>query len=102
MLIAGLALSCVVAVAQAVAQPVTASKHISKILSRGDGASEESAYKVKSVHEEYEILAALGLTPGKQSLVQKKKPYDVIEATDQRTGATREVWFDIGSFYPEF
>jgi hypothetical protein len=83
------------------AQSRTASKHIEEILSRGDGATKQTAYKVKSVREEYEILAALGLTPGTQSLVVDKKPYDVIEVTDPRTGANREIWFDISSFYPE-
>ena len=80
--------------------PVT-SKHIAKILAAADGASENSAYKVNSVHEEYEILAALRLSPKVQSLVVKQKPYDVIEAADE-TGATRKIWFDISSFYPEF
>jgi hypothetical protein len=84
------------------ALPNSQSKHITKILSRGDGRSEQTAYKVRSVRDEYEILEALGLKPGKQSLVIRKKPYDVLEATDPTTGATRELWFDISSFYPEF
>ena len=100
-LLIGLALTSAVAVGQPTLPSASVSKHIAKILSRGDGTSDQSAYKVKSVREEYQILAALGLTAGKQSLVIRKKPYDVIEASDPRTGATREVWFDIGSFYPE-
>lgn len=81
--------------------PVAVSKDVEKALSRADGESDRTAYKVKSVEEEYEILAALGLRPGSQSLVVGKKPYDVIQASDPRTGATRQVWFDISSFYPE-
>ena len=78
------------------------SKRLAKILAHSDGSTEQSVYKVKSVHEEYELLAALGLKPGKQSLIIKKKPYDVVKGIDERTGLTREVWFDISSFYPEF
>ena len=89
------------AAAQPESPPAGPSKHIAKVMAAADGATEQSAYKVKTVHDEYEILAALRLTPKVQSLVIKKKPYDVIEATDE-TGATRNVWFDIGSFYPEF
>jgi hypothetical protein len=81
--------------------PAGTSKHIAKILAAADGATEQSAYKVSSVHDEYQIIAALRLTPKVQSLVIKKKPYDVIEAADE-TGATRKIWFDISSFYPEF
>ncbi len=84
------------------AEQTAPSGRIAKILARSDGRSAETAYKVRSVREEYQVLAALGLEPGRQSLVVRKRPYDVIEATDARTGMKREVWFDIGSFYPEF
>jgi hypothetical protein len=88
--------------AQTSAQAPTPSKHIAKILSKGDGRSDQTAYRVGSVHEEYEVIAALGLTSEGQSLVVRKKPYDVLDAKDPRTGATHQVWFDISSFYPEF
>ena len=91
-----------VAVAQPAAPTANIPKNIAKVLSRGDGASEQTAYKVRSVQEEYQVLHALNLTPGKQSLVLKKKAYDVIEATDERTGVMHEVWFDISSFAPGF
>ena len=87
--------------ASAADQSASPSKHIAKILSATDGATQETAYKVSSVHEEYQVIAALKLTPKVQSLVVKNKPYDVIEAADE-TGATRKIWFDISSFYPEF
>ena len=92
------ALSC----STALAQPTASPERIAKILSRGDGISQQTAYKVKSVREEYQVVAALGLEPGSQSLVVNNKPYDVIEATDPRTGAKRDVWFDISSFYGAF
>ncbi|MGN6850241.1 MAG: DUF4919 domain-containing protein [Sphingomicrobium sp.] len=97
----GLALVISGAPVSAADQPAAISKHIAKILAATDGATEQTAYKVSSVHEEYEIVAALKLTPKIQSLVVKKKPFDVIEAADE-TGATRKIWFDISSFYPEF
>ena len=82
-------------------QNATPSKRIAKIIGRNDGRSADSAFKVRSVREEYEILAALGLEPGTQSLVATNKGnYDVIHAKDVRTGTQREVWFDIGSFFP--
>lgn len=90
----------------AVAQPSTTTssvpKHIAKILSRADGRSKETAYKVSSVQEEYQIMRALGLTIKLQALVEAKKPYDLFTAVDPATGAERDVWFDISSFYPEF
>jgi uncharacterized protein DUF4919 len=88
--------------AQTNAQAPAPSRHVAKILSKGDGRSEQTAYKVASVHDEYEVLAALGLTSDRQSLVIKKKPYDVLDAKDPRTGEVRQIWFDISSFYPEF
>ncbi len=90
-----------VTLAQPDPQAPTVSKHIAKILSRSDGLSERTAYRVSSVHDEYEVLKALGLTSDKQSLVQTRKPYDVLETKDPRTGALRVLWFDISSFYPE-
>ena len=92
--------------AAAVAQPSTTTtnvpQHIAKILSRADGHSKEMAYKVSSVQEEYQIMRALGLTIRLQALVEDKKPYDLFKAVDPATGAERDVWFDISSFYPEF
>jgi hypothetical protein len=85
-----------------VAEPPAVSKHIAKILARADGRSPETAYKVSSVRDEYQILQALGLAPGSQSLVFRKKPYDMLEATDPKTGAKREVWFDISAFFSTF
>ena len=101
--LAALALISTTALAESQPPNATPSKRIAKIIARSDGRSAESAFKVRSVREEYEILAALGLEPGTQSLVaSNKRNYDVIEGKDVHTGTKREVWFDIGSFYPGF
>ncbi|QDZ07756.1 hypothetical protein FPZ24_09865 [Sphingomonas panacisoli] len=64
------------------------------------GESRETAYKVKSVAEEYAIMRKLGLRVDMQSLVEEKgHPYDVLEGVDPNTGAKHTVWFDIKSFY---
>lgn len=57
----GLALLGSIATAQPGPSPGV-SKHIEKILSRADGSSQATAYKVSSVHDEYEVLSALRLT----------------------------------------
>jgi hypothetical protein len=88
--------------AQPVASPTKVSGHIAKIISRTDGRTQQTAFKIASVHEEYEVLKALGLTPKSQALVEKAKPYDVFTAVDPATSSERDVWFDISSFYPEF
>ena len=101
-LLALMALAVCVANAQPDASPTNIPKQVMKIISRADGKSPETAFKVGSVREEYEVLMALGLTPKSQALVVKKKPYDLLTAIDPSTGSEREVWFDISSFYPEF
>jgi len=88
-----------VAAAQPAQQSGDVPKHVTKILASGDGASKQTAYKVSSVHEEYEVLAALGVEPGTQSLVVDEKAYDAIDVTDPRTGGKRTIWFDISSFF---
>lgn len=70
-------------------------KRIVKIMGKGDGVSKGTAYRVSSVKQEYEILAALGLEPVSQALVVDGKTYDLLTARDPRTGAEREVWFQI-------
>lgn len=77
------------------------SRRIQRLMASADGASEETAYKVRSVREEYELLAALGLRMSSQSLVvgERNRAYDLIEARDVRTGETRRIWFNISSFY---
>jgi len=83
------------------AEPPAASKHIQKIMAKGDGLTEATAFKASSVRDEYEIAAALGVKVHSQALVLMKKPYDLLEGEDA-TGQKRELWFDISGFYPEF
>jgi len=96
----GLALLGSVASAQP-SSPPSVSKHIEKILSKADGSSQATAYRVSPVRDEYEVLNALHLTPKSQALVMGEKPYDAITAVDP-SGAERQIWFDISAFYPEF
>jgi hypothetical protein len=96
-----LALSASTTFAQASLAPV-ASKHIEKIMSKGDGASRATAYKVGSVRDEYEIVRLLGLETKRQALIVEKKAYDLLTVVDPATGNERELWFDISSFYGTF
>jgi hypothetical protein len=80
--------------------PAPASGRIARLLASADGASAATAYRVRSVREEYQILAALGLCPGSQGLTTVgRRTYDVLTALDPRTGAERELWFDISAFF---
>ena len=95
-----------IALQVAVANPTSALIPLSKpndriaaILKDGDGKTESTAYKVKSVDEEYEILRLFGLRPGMQSLIigKDQKPYDRLDATNPRSGEQVTLWFDISS-----
>lgn len=101
-------LAALIALQMVAAQPAPAlmpvvqpSSRIAKILRKGDGRSQETAFRVKSVREEYEILRTFGLEPVIQSLIvgTNRKPYDRIQAKNPTTGETIELWFDISSFY---
>ncbi len=83
------------------AQAPLVPKHIQKIMAKADGATPETAFKVASVRDEYQIIAALGLTPRSQSLVIQKRAYDVLTVTNDR-GETRQLWFDISRFYSTY
>jgi hypothetical protein len=98
---AALALALSPAPAPTDGPPAAASAHIAKIMAKGDGRSPETAWKVGSVREEYEIVRALGFSVKSQALVGGKKPYDVLEVADAQ-GNVLKLWFDISAFYPEF
>jgi hypothetical protein len=87
--------------AQPLVPIIEPSGRIAKILGKNDGRTQRTAYRVKSVREEYEILHVFGLEPGVQSLVigDNGKAFDLHEAKNLRTGETVELWFDISSFY---
>jgi hypothetical protein len=73
---------------------------IASLLASATGASAQAAIRVRNIHEEYEVLGALGLCPRMQALVEHgRTAYDVLTAIDPRTGASRELWFDISSFF---
>ena len=73
---------------------------IASLIAATDGATKETAFKVKSVDEEYQILRALHCRPGVQSLIigDDNHPYDMLEVTAP-DGAKRQLWFDIKSFF---
>jgi hypothetical protein len=70
------------------------------MLAATDGSAPERAWRVRSIREEYQIIDALGLCPRVQSLVtQRRRPYDLQRVVDPRSGAERELWFDISAFF---
>jgi hypothetical protein len=94
------------AIALALLAPVTApaqdhsSGRVERILKSGDGKTAETAYQVKSVAEEYQVIRALGLAPQEQALILKDdKAYDLMTVVDPKTGNKVELWFDISSFF---
>jgi hypothetical protein len=74
---------------------------IAEIMAKSDGKTKETAYKVRSIDDEYAILRRLKLRPNEQSLVMDDKghPYDMLQAIDPATGKQVELWFDIESFF---
>ena len=76
------------------------SDRIEKLVASTDGATKATAYKVKSVGEEYEILRALHLQSDEQALIMGDDghPYDRLTVTGE-DGTKRELWFDIKSFF---
>lgn len=74
-------------------------KRLAKILAKGDGLTRETAYKVATVEQEYEIVRYFGFRPEKQALVMDGRAFDLITGSDSHTGKVREFWFDISSFY---
>lgn len=77
-----------------------AQKLMQALLSTGDGKTPETAYRVFSVREEYQIMDYLGYAPGSQALLSiNNKPYDLLSGTDKKTGKGVQVYFDISSFF---
>lgn len=80
------------------AETLPVSKHIQKIMTKADGLTPKTAFKVSSVKDEYQIVVALGVTVQSQSLVLQKRAYDMLTVVS-KSGETRELWFDISRFY---
>lgn len=75
---------------------------LKSIINSGDGQTPETALFVISIVEEYQALAAMGLTVDGQRLVHKgNHHYDVLTAHNKE-GETRDVYFAIDTFYGMF
>jgi hypothetical protein len=69
---------------------------IDSILKSGDGKSEQSAFVVIQIAEEYSMLRLLGLQPLNQSLIHAQgHSYDRFEAKSNDTGQQVVVFFNI-------
>jgi hypothetical protein len=69
---------------------------IDSILQSGDGKSEESAFVVIEVAEEYSLLRLLGLRPSNQALVHAQgHSYDRFDTTSNATGQQVVVFFNV-------
>ena len=69
---------------------------INSILASGDGKSEETAYIVINIDEEYMILRALSLQLQMQSLHHKNgNSFDVMKVDNPESGESTEIYFNI-------
>jgi hypothetical protein len=69
---------------------------LNSIKNSGDGKSEETAFVVISVDEEYALLNWLGLRPTGQALIHKDSHnYDKMTMTDSKTNDTVTYFFNI-------
>ncbi|MGH6786921.1 MAG: hypothetical protein ACREBO_08820, partial [Novosphingobium sp.] len=73
--------------------PANLPKSVAKALAKADGQTRETAIKVRSVGQEYEIIRALGYAPQVQSLVMEGgKTYDRLDVVHAKTGDKRSFW----------
>jgi len=74
---------------------------IRSIFKSGDGKSKETAFEVVGVHEEYVVVAIMGLPrPTGQALVTGKPHfYDMLTVEDPKTKQKMEIYFNIDAFY---
>src|SRR5437764_7503883 len=69
---------------------------IGSILKSGDGKSEQSAFVVVQIAEEYNVLRVLGLRPSTQALIHAQDhSYDRFEAKSGDTGRQIVIFFNI-------
>lgn len=72
---------------------------LDSILQSGDGQSQETAFNVTNVREEYAVLRALGIHPVAQRLSGHEGHLgDVFEIEAVPDGSTYQVFFQIGLF----
>ncbi|HXP75499.1 MAG TPA: DUF4919 domain-containing protein [Stellaceae bacterium] len=75
---------------------------IHSIMDSGDGKTQQTAYVVISVDEEYSILRVLGLKPGRQSLVQGDgHKFDQLDAT-KPDGQTQSLFFNVDRVFAAY
>ena len=73
---------------------------VESVMAAAGGTSAADAYVVSSAEQEYEILRTLGLELRSRSVrMINGQPFDVLNAFDPKTGAVRDVWFDISRFF---
>jgi uncharacterized UPF0160 family protein len=71
---------------------------LKSIVDSGDGKTEDTAFVVISVDEEYVVLRQMGIFPGDQSLKHGKNGwYDVLES--KKDGQDVTLYFNITKFY---
>ena len=69
---------------------------IDSIRNSGDGKSEDKAWIVINVHEEYVMLRVLGFRPGEQSLLHKNgHSYDVMKVKNVDDGSEQTFYFNV-------
>jgi hypothetical protein len=79
-----------------------AEKLLAALLASGDGKKAETAYRVLSIREEYQIMNQLGYTVQSQALVTPTTEggaYDVLSGIDTKTKKEVSRYFDISSFF---
>jgi Domain of unknown function (DUF4919) len=75
---------------------------IHSIVDSGDGKTQQTAYVVISVDEEYSLLRVLGLKPGRQSLIQGDgHNFDQLDAT-KPDGQTQSLFFNVDRVFAAY
>ena len=69
---------------------------INSVLAEGNGETPVTAYQVVTIEEAHAVMRALNLSVwGRGTMVQDTKWYEVISATDQKTGTIVKLHFNI-------
>jgi hypothetical protein len=72
---------------------------LDSILATGDGQSEDTAYHVLFVEEEYDVLGHRRLHKHRQDLIEADgRHFDLLSAESEE-GTTVQVWFDITEYF---
>ncbi len=73
---------------------------LGSIRNSGDGLTQETAYVVIGVAEEYSLLGAMGVQVARQSLVQASRgPVDALEVVNPANGERSTVYFDVSRLF---